>query len=58
MLSIAYDLYFLCRNLSWDTAAALDLDVVGAAVPFATGLGAAYLTERQLVDIANQVSNV
>ena len=39
---IGYDIYSLYQNPGWDTAAALGLDVIGAVVPFATGLGQAY----------------
>jgi RHS repeat-associated protein len=38
---IAYSAVELVRNPSWTNAAALGADVVGAAVPFVTGLGAA-----------------
>jgi RHS repeat-associated protein len=37
---IAYDIYALATDPSWTNAAALGADIVGAAVPFATGLGA------------------
>ncbi len=37
---IAYSAVELARNPSWTNAAALGADVVGAAVPFVTGLGA------------------
>jgi RHS repeat-associated protein len=37
---IAYSAVELVRNPSWTNAAALGADVIGAAVPFATGLGA------------------
>jgi RHS repeat-associated protein len=37
---IAYDLYEFATDPSWTNAGALGADVVGAAVPFATGLGA------------------
>jgi RHS repeat-associated protein len=50
---IAYDIYSLVKNPGWDTAAALGLDVVGAAVPFVTGLGQAYRTEKYLTEVAN-----
>lgn len=36
---IAYDTYQLVKEPSWTNAAALGADVVGAAIPFATGLG-------------------
>lgn len=36
---IAYDIYQLARNPNWTNAGALGADIVGAAVPFATGLG-------------------
>lgn len=47
---IGYDIYSLYQNPGWDTAAALGLDVVGAAIPFVTGLGQV----RHLTDIANR----
>ena len=38
---IGYDIYDISQNgLSWTSGAALGADVVGAVVPFATGLGA------------------
>jgi RHS repeat-associated protein len=37
---IAYDVYKLATEPSWTNAGALGADVVGAIVPFATGLGA------------------
>lgn len=37
---IAYDIYALATEPSWTNGAALGADLVGAAVPFATGLGA------------------
>ena len=37
---IAYSAVELARNPSWTNAAALGADVIGAAVPFVTGLGA------------------
>lgn len=38
---IAYSTYTLATEPSWTNAAALGADVVGAAVPFVTGLGTA-----------------
>lgn len=37
---IGYDIYTLATDPSWTNAGALGADIVGAAVPFATGLGA------------------
>ncbi|MDY6868571.1 MAG: RHS repeat-associated core domain-containing protein, partial [Chloroflexota bacterium] len=51
---IGYDIYSLVKNPGWDTAAALGLDIVGAAVPFVTGLGQA----RHLTSIANRADNI
>ena len=42
------------KDPGWDTAAALGLDIVGAAVPFVTGLGQA----RHLTGIANRADNI
>jgi RHS repeat-associated protein len=39
---VIYDLYELATNPSWTNAGALGADIVGAAVPFATGLGVAF----------------
>ena len=36
----------------------MGLDVVGAVVPFATGLGQAYRTQRYLTDVANQANKI
>ncbi|MDZ4150170.1 RHS repeat-associated core domain-containing protein, partial [Methylicorpusculum sp.] len=39
---IAYDIYSLAKDPSWGSAAALGLDVAGAFLPGATGLGELY----------------
>lgn len=49
---IAYDIYSLATNPTWTGADALGLDVVGAAVPFVTGLGQAYRAADKLVEVA------
>lgn len=67
---VLYDVYSLITEPSWTNAAALGLDVVGAVVPFATGLGTAYKAtksvpkaidvyqaERKLTSIATKADN-
>lgn len=48
---IAYSGYKLATEPSWTNAAALGADVVGAAVPFATGLGAAVRAGSRAADV-------
>ena len=49
---IAYSAYVLAKDPSWTNAAALGADVVGAAVPFATGLGAGVRAAAHADDLA------
>ncbi|HEY6642865.1 RHS repeat-associated core domain-containing protein [Povalibacter sp.] len=49
---IAYDVYALVTDPSWTNVGALGADIVGAAVPFATGLGAAVRGVDKGVDVA------
>ena len=49
---IAYSAVELARNPSWTNAAALGADVIGAAVPFATGLGAAVRAGEKAAEAA------
>jgi RHS repeat-associated protein len=57
---IAYDIYSLATNPSWGSVAALGLDVAGAFIPGATGLGELYRgskfapTETFLTEAATQ----
>ena len=54
---IAYDIYSLANNPTWGNAAALGLDVVGAAVPFVTGLGSGYRAANNVVDAIPGINN-
>ncbi|HET6396917.1 MAG TPA: RHS repeat-associated core domain-containing protein [Pseudoxanthomonas sp.] len=49
---IAYSAYKLATEPSWTNAAALGADVVGAAVPFATGLGSGVRAAAHAGDVA------
>jgi RHS repeat-associated protein len=49
---IAYDIYSLAANPSWTNAGALGADIVGAMVPFATGLGAAVRGADKTIELA------
>lgn len=55
---IAYSGYKLATEPSWTNAAALGADVVGAVVPFATGLGAGVRAAGHGVDAVRTTSNV
>jgi RHS repeat-associated protein len=55
---IAYSTYTLINEPSWINAAALGADVVGAAVPFATGLGTAVRAGAHGADAAKAASNI
>ena len=52
---IAYSGYKLATEPSWTNAAALGADIVGAAVPFATGLGTAVRATTHGADAARAV---
>jgi len=52
---VAYSTYALITEPSWTNAAALGADVVGAVVPFATGLGAGVRAANAGADIAHGV---
>ncbi|MCF7221520.1 RHS repeat-associated core domain-containing protein [Marilutibacter chinensis] len=54
---IAYSGYKLATEPSWTNAAALGADIVGAAVPFATGLGTAVRGASHGVDAARAADN-
>jgi RHS repeat-associated protein len=45
---VAYDIYELAKNPNKENARALALDVAGAAIPFATGLGRGYKAAKAL----------
>jgi hypothetical protein len=49
---IGYDIFELVKNPSWTNAGALGADIVGAAVPFATGFGAAVRGVEKGADLA------
>lgn len=55
---IAYSGYKLVTEPSWTNAAALGADIVGAAVPFATGLGAGVRATSHGVDAVRAADNV
>jgi RHS repeat-associated protein len=55
---IAYDLYSLATSPSWSNAAALGLDVAGAAVPFVTGAGQAYRAAHTAHQIAKEADRI
>lgn len=55
---IGYSTYKLATEPSWTNAAALGADIVGAAVPFATGLGTAVRATAHGADAAKAASNV
>lgn len=55
---IAYDLYSLATSPSWSNAAALGLDVAGAAVPFVTGAGQAYRAAHTAHQIAKEAGRI
>lgn len=50
---IAYSAYKLATEPSWTNAGALGADIVGAAVPFATGLGTAVRASARGAETAN-----
>ncbi|TAK55212.1 MAG: hypothetical protein EPO25_04735 [Gammaproteobacteria bacterium] len=55
---IAYSAHTLVTGPSWTNAAALGADVVGAVVPFATGLGAAVRAANHGIDAAKASDSV
>jgi RHS repeat-associated protein len=55
---IAYSAYTLATDPSWTNAAALGADVVGAVVPFATGLGAGVRAAAHGADAARAAGAV
>ncbi|MFA1286351.1 RHS repeat-associated core domain-containing protein [Xanthomonas axonopodis pv. nakataecorchori] len=55
---IAYDIYALATEPSWTNAGALGADVVGAVVPFATGLGTAVRAGSHAADVAKAADKV
>ncbi|MCC8536227.1 RHS repeat-associated core domain-containing protein [Xanthomonas axonopodis pv. poinsettiicola] len=55
---IAYDIYALATEPSWTNAGALGADVVGAVVPFATGLGTAVRAGSHAADAAKAADKV
>jgi len=52
---VAYSTYAFITEPSWTNAAALGADVVGAVVPFATGLGAGVRAANAGADVAHGV---
>ena len=52
---IAYDVYVLVTDPSWTNAGALGADIVGAAVPFATGLGAGVRAASKSAEVVRDV---
>lgn len=55
---ISYDLYVLATDPSWGALAALGLDIVGAALPLATGLGASYRGTSSIGNAAGAVTDL
>jgi len=55
---IAYSTYTLATEPSWTNAAALGADIVGAVVPFATGLGAGVRAANHGADVARAATAV
>ena len=55
---IAYDIYALVKQPSWTNAGALGADIVGAAVPFATGLGTGVRAAAHASDAAKAADKV
>lgn len=55
---IVYSGYKLATEPSWTNAAALGADVVGAAIPGVTGLGAGFRAAAHGADVAKGASNI